>query len=229
MESSPVEDAFAQWQNALLNLLNSPQRVLAWQDRRYHFAHQIGQLLSNPSKTGADPVTGHVVYGVYVSGAGLLYVGQTGDARRRLRDLPVGESHHVAGTVPPETWERIVLVEWPKLLTSISAPEKAAAEQAGRQVCGLAMEYLLQVTYHPVMAGRRRTGTGQWVERNLDRSQSRGAISSGQFPELFGALRAAWDRLAQIPDAEPVAYLPTGRAIFPRLLLPAEPTATCVS
>jgi hypothetical protein len=45
------------------------------------------------ARPDAAPVTGHLVYGVYVAGAGLLYVGQTGNAKRRLRDLPVGESH----------------------------------------------------------------------------------------------------------------------------------------
>jgi hypothetical protein len=69
----------------MLDSVASPELVLAWQDRRYRFAHKVGQLLTKPTRPDAAPVTGHVVYGVYVAGAGLLYVGQTGDARRRLR------------------------------------------------------------------------------------------------------------------------------------------------
>ena len=71
------------------------------------------------SGPGIPPVSDHAVYGVYVTGAGLLYVGQTRDARRRLRDLPVGESHHLATTVPPETWERVLVIQWPALITRI--------------------------------------------------------------------------------------------------------------
>jgi hypothetical protein len=103
----------------MLDSLVSPERVLAWQDRRYRFAHQVGQLLTSPARSGAVRVAGHVVYGVYVAGAGLLYVGQTGNATRRLRDLPVGESHHLATTVPPETWERVIVVQWPDLLSGV--------------------------------------------------------------------------------------------------------------
>ena len=69
------------------------------------------------SGPGIPPVSDHAVYGVYVTGAGLLYVGQTRDARRRLRDLPVGESHHLATTVPPEIWERVLVIQWPALIT----------------------------------------------------------------------------------------------------------------
>jgi hypothetical protein len=100
----------------MLDSLADPESVLAWQDRRYRFAHHVGQLLTSPARPDAAPVTGHVVYGVHVAGAGLLYVGQTGNAKRRLRDLPVGESHHLATTVPPETWERVIVVQWPDLL-----------------------------------------------------------------------------------------------------------------
>jgi hypothetical protein len=63
-----------------LTVLATPDQVVAWQDRRYRFAHQVGQLLANPASPDAGPVTGHVVYGVYVVGAGLIYIGQTEDA-----------------------------------------------------------------------------------------------------------------------------------------------------
>ena len=58
---------------------------MARQDRRNSFAYQVGQLLTSAAP-GISPVADHVVYGIYVRG-GLLYVGQTGHAKRRLRDL----------------------------------------------------------------------------------------------------------------------------------------------
>jgi hypothetical protein len=119
LDTSAGDEAFRRWRAAMLDSLGSPERVLAWQDRRYRFAHGVGQLLTDSAPPAPASVSGHVVYGVYVAGAGLLYVGQTGDAKRRLRDLPVGESHHLATTVPPETWERVIVVRWPDLLRGV--------------------------------------------------------------------------------------------------------------
>jgi hypothetical protein len=222
MDSSPGDEAFGRWRTAMLDSLASPERVLAWQDRRYRFAHQVGQLLTNPAWPDTAPVTGHVVYGVYVAGAGLLYVGQTGDAKRRLRDLPVGESHHLATTVPPETWDRVIVVQWPDLLTDLRGSDRLAAERLGHQTCGLALEYLLQVTYRPVMTARRRSGAGEWATRRIDSSRSRGALNSARFPGLFRAVRAVWEQLADTPgpgNGHPAVHAGASRAVFPARLL----------
>jgi hypothetical protein len=222
MDPDPADDAFSRWRAAMLDSFASPERVLAWQDRRYLFAHRVGQLLTRPARPVAAPVTGHVVYGVHVAGAGLLYVGQTGDARRRLRDLPVGESHHLATTVPPEMWERVIVVQWPELLPSAPVPEARAAGQLGHQTCGLAIEHLLQLRYRPVMTARRRSGAGEWTARHIDSSRSRGAVSSGRFPRLSEAVDTVWERLATAPcpaGGDPVVYADAGRVIFPGLLL----------
>jgi hypothetical protein len=222
MDTSPADEALGRWRAAMLDSLASPERVLAWQDRRYRFAHQIGQLLISPARPDAAPVAGHVVYGVCVAGAGLLYVGQTVNAKRRLRDLAVGESHHLATTVPPETWERVIVVQWPDLLPGVGDSDELAAQQLGHQICGLALEHLLQVTYRPVMTGRRRSGAGEWVVRHIDSSRSRGAVNSSQFPALFKAVRGAWDQLADAAspeDGDPAIHADAGRVIFPGLIL----------
>jgi hypothetical protein len=133
---------------------------MAWQDRRYRFAYEVGRLLVDPAGPGGAPLSGPALYGVWVSGSGLLYIGQTKDARRRLQDLLVGESHHLATTVPPETWERIIVVQWPSLLPGLPPDEARTAARLGLHACGLAMEHLLQMTYGPVMTARRRRGAG---------------------------------------------------------------------
>lgn len=215
---SDQDEMFGRWRNALADMLNNPSSLTAWQDRRYRFAHHVGELLVGASPSGI-PVTEHVVYGVCVAGSGLVYVGQTGDARRRLRDLPVGESHHVAPTIPPEIWQRVVVVQWPTLLSRISAGERRAAEQLGRDRCGLAMEYGLQVTYRPVLGLRRRGTAGEWVARDIERSRSRGAVASSELPELFSEVREHWDELARAKwngHGDPVIYLGAGRVVFPR-------------
>lgn len=222
MDTSTANEAFYRWRAAMLASLANPERVLAWQDRRYRFAHQVGQLLTNPARPDTAPVTGYVVYGVCIAGAGLLYVGQTGDAKRRLRDLPVGESHHIAATVPPETWERVIIVQWPDLLPGVRTSERLAADRLGHQTCGLALEHLLQMTYRPIMTARRRSGTGEWTARRIDSSRSRGAVSSGGFPRLFKAVRAVWDQLADTPSpggGDPVVHADAGRVVFPALIL----------
>jgi hypothetical protein len=216
------DEAFCRWLVAMRDALAGPERVVAWQDRRYQFAHQVGQLLTGPAGSGAPPVSGHVVYGVRVPGAGLLYVGQTGDARRRLRDLPVGESHHLATTVPPETWDRVIVIQWPSLLPDAPEPERLAAAELGHETVSLALEYLLQVTCRPVLNARRRSGAGEWTARNIDRSRSRGALSAHQFPRLFQAVSTEWDQLARTPvprDGNAAVFTGAGRIIFPGLLL----------
>jgi len=156
----------------------------------------------------------------HLTGGGLLYVGQTANARRRLRDLPVGESHHLGATVPPEVWECVVVIAWPRLLAAVSAEEAHAAEQLGHATCGLALEYLLQITYRPVMLARRRSTGGTWTPRRIEKSRSKGAISSTRFPELFGAVQSRWKALAnaQPVAAQPVVYSNAGRAVIPAAL-----------
>jgi len=84
--ADPV-DASGAWRRALRELLANRQRFDSWREQRYAFAHRVGMLL-----TEAHPPTpaavGPALYGVYLAGTGLCYVGQTQEARRRLRDLP---------------------------------------------------------------------------------------------------------------------------------------------
>ena len=55
-------------------------------------AHRVGTLLTE-AHPPAPAAIGSALYGVYLPGTGLCYVGRTQEAGRRLRDLPIGESH----------------------------------------------------------------------------------------------------------------------------------------
>jgi hypothetical protein len=193
MIADAADEVFHQWRHAMLTALATPDDVMAWQDRRYRFAHQVGRHLTAPTDPDVPAVADHVVYGVCVTGGGLIYVGQTADARRRLRDLPVGESHHLATTVPAKTWDRVLVVQWPDLLAHIPAQETRTAAQLGHATCGLAIEHLLQITYRPVLTTRRRSTTGSWTPRHIATSRSRGAQASTQLPRLFHAVQEAWE------------------------------------
>jgi hypothetical protein len=224
MTSGSPDAMFERWRQILLGALNSPGAVMAWQDRRYQIAHRLGRLLTEPGPDSAA-VTGPALYGIYVAGGGLLYVGQTQKADRRLRDLPVGESHHVATTVPPEVWERIIVVQWPSLLAGIPPAEAARMRQLGELVCGLALEHNLQMSYQPIMTARRRVTNGGWRPRDLAASKSVGAMHARELPELFARTRATWDALSQAaapPSGRPVHYAESGRAVFPAVVIGGE-------
>jgi hypothetical protein len=213
------ESAYRTWRSSLTVLLADASQLERWQERRYRFAHQVGALLTEAC--GETPaVTGPVLYGVFATGAGLCYVGQTQEAERRLRDLPVGESHHLANTVPPEVWEKVVVIHWPLLLTGISRSEQSQVEEMGSVICGLALEHALQVVTNPPLNSRRRRTSGDWQPRNLSQSRSRGALYSQRIPALSQLTLAAWTTLSQAAIAKHSTVITSGagRVVFPSAL-----------
>lgn len=207
----------------LKKLTATPSMLEQWQDRRFKFAYQVGDLLVGDAAKQPS-IAGPAIYGVYLAGIGLVYVGQTQEAQRRLRDLPIGESHHVPTTIPPEIWERVVVVQWPQLLESTSAEQKSRAATLGLDTCGLALEHLLQARRTPQLNGRTRTTLGTWRLRRLAHSRSRGAISASQCLELFGLVDELWCYLESVrpassSSAEFRITHKCGRVVFPSALL----------
>ncbi|MYU24306.1 hypothetical protein [Streptomyces sp. SID8352] len=213
------EDAYRAWRASLVTLLGDPSQLARWQERRYRFAHRVGALLTG-AEGGSPAVAGPVLYGVFASGAGLCYVGQTLEAGRRLRDLPVGESHHLANTVPPEVWERVVVIRWPLLVGGAPEAERSDVEDMGGQVCGLALEHTLQVATAPPLNSRRRLTSGDWRPRDLAQSRSRGAVHARRIPGLGGLVLHAWTALSQVavPKGSAVVTHEAGRVVFPSAL-----------
>ncbi|MGY0235000.1 hypothetical protein [Longispora urticae] len=230
-----TDSSFENWLDALRGLTGSRELLENWQERRFAFAHRVANALVGPPKS--PEITGPVLYGVYLSGSRLVYIGQTLDANRRLRDLLVGESHHLANTVPPELWERIVVVRWPELLDPEdlaqiavldSLPRKKSPEPRndGLAVCGLALEHHLQLALRPPLNSRRREAAGVWKVRNLDVSKSVGAASASRFARLCQELRGEWENLELMPSSgsrfEALRETTFGRAVFPGLMVSAE-------
>jgi hypothetical protein len=224
MVESELERAFGAWLRALRVLTSDSDRLSAWQDRRFDFAYRVGKLLTE-ARPPVPEVRGHVLYGVSIPGVGLCYVGQTSEAERRLRDLTVGESHHLSTTAPTELWNRIVVVSWPSLLEPAPAEER---EEAAKDMaaCGLALEWRLHCHFHPPLNGRRRTSTGKWRDRHYEASTSIGAHNAEHFPRLFDGVLQAWSELENIPSGSadsdhPAIYRDYGRVVFPATLLDA--------
>ncbi|MET7417915.1 hypothetical protein [Dactylosporangium sp. NPDC005555] len=219
IEDDPVgsSSAFVEWQRALHVLTSDEAAAREWRRLRYRFAHRLGEALVG-SADSEQEVKGPVLYGVWLHW-GLLYIGQTLEAQRRLRDLPIGESHHLATTFPPEIWHRVVVIEWSKL------PEATALiAEFSLDLIGLALEHGMQVRLRPLVNSERRTSAGGWRLVDWERSQSRGARAAVQIDMLLGAVQNLWDEAAkQRPGSivSPVAY----RVIFPERLVdrPAAP------
>lgn len=200
--------AFRAWRDSLHDLTASRDAVRAWRHARYQFAYRLGQEL-----VGSPPLQGPVLYGVWLRW-GLLYIGQTLDAERRLRDLPIGESHHLATTFPPEIWDRVVVISWPQL-----PPAQALATEHPDDLVGLALEHSLQSRLSPLANSERRTSDGSWRNVVWAASRSRGARLAPQIKELVRAVKAEWDDAAR---AEPGVSQrsPACRIVFPDALLP---------
>jgi hypothetical protein len=212
MEAHEEERALAQWLSSLTTLTGTEDAARHWRERRYRFAYRLGDALVGATDTG-EAVSGPVVYGVWLNW-GLLYVGQTTDASRRLRDLPVGESHHIANTFPPETWNRVVVIAWPAL---DEADDLLA--QLDRKTIGYALEYRLQVRLNPLVNSSRRTSGGGWRTVDWLRSMSRGAQSAGAIGPLAEHVDLLWDQAASHETGDAPLGGPI-RCIRPKELLP---------
>jgi len=212
-------NAFDEWREVMRTLLSSRESLSDWQDQRFALAHQIGGLLSGRFGYG-EPIDARVLYGVYVAGLGVVYVGQTGDAIRRLYDLAIGESHHLAATVPPELWERVVVIEWRTLLAEITDAEQAVIHGLGTETTSLALEILFQRELDPPINSRRRSADGTWRARQPSNRASRGALAAPLIPELFNVAREAWQALAMVetPAEDSIIRSHRGRVVFPQNL-----------
>ena len=213
-------DASASWRRALKELLGDKQRFDSWRKQRYAFAHRVGTLLTE-AHPPTPAATGPALYGVYLPGTGLCYVGQTQEARRRLRDLPIGESHHLAMTAPPELWTRVIVVQWAELLVRATEREWVIPDM---KACGQALEYLLHCHFRPTINCYARTTDGRYRERPPERSKSKAAVGAIEHSDLFKVVLGVWSSLEAVPEPEPgefpvANYSPFGRVIFPAALL----------
>lgn len=202
---------FLRWQQSLRLLMGTRESARSWRQSRYQFAHRLGAALAGPLGDGSA-LQGPVVYGIWLRW-GLLYVGQTSRAERRLRDLPVGESHHLANTFPPEIWHRVVVVAWPRL-----AGAEALTERLQPRVVGLALEHLLQSRMQPLVNCERRKPDGGWRDNDFTRSRSVGALATPQVLGLFHEVQEVWDRAVSEGDGA-WSQSHAWRVVFPETLL----------
>lgn len=212
------------------------EEALDFLDRRYAYTAAVAQALTR-HLPASDDGEDDALYGVWLGPlAEPVYIGQTEHARRRLWDLPVGESHHLANSFPPETWGRVVVVRWhdlvergisqlhPRylhLLTRLQREKRIPRRKANLVGgVGLAFEYLLQREYNPVFNATRkqRDGTRKLVHR--DKSRSVGAVLAPHVADLFEEVHAAWRDAALTPaDGRDVAAVGGyAHVVFPQAI-----------
>ena len=153
-----IEGDLRTWITALRALTDTPDKAALFRDARTRFAVMVAQEASSAPRADKVPV----VYGVWLDAhTEPIYVGQTLDAGRRLWDLPIGESHHLANTYPPEIWSRIIVVRWQDILRQDSSLQTALITElhdlglddvASTRAIGLMLEYRLQRRLTPAPA-----------------------------------------------------------------------------
>jgi hypothetical protein len=212
MSAGPESSPYEAWLRALRDLTATAERLAAWRDQRNAFAYRLGTALTEPHPPTPAAI-GPALYGVYLPTTGLCYVGQTKESERRLRDLPIGESHHVGMTVPPELWSRVIVIQWRQLLPLVPPAEQQRASD-DPETCGKALEHLMICERHPVINCYVRTRDGHFRARSPERSRSVGARAAPDFPGLFKAVLTSWTDLESVPADSP-HYSTSGRVIVP--------------
>lgn len=207
-----MDNSQSQWLEAIRRMTATPQEAAAYLDRRLSFTTAVAELLSH-----TDPILDRLVYGVWLEGHDdPIYIGQTTEGRRRLWDLPIGESHHLANSFPPEIWSRVVVVYWGKILAEKPELLTTSLDSA----MGLGLEFLLQSRIQPLFNRRKKRRDGAWREVRWIDSNSLGAKTAPSLGPLLEELMLVWKALATISCSDQAKVeQPFGRVVFPSMLL----------
>lgn len=219
-------DTWSDWLASLASLTTDPEARQAFRERRFEYAHRIGDAFREwIHETGGDR---SVIYAVCLSDGAPVYVGQTPKPSRRLYDLPIGESHHLANTYPPELWRRVVVLDWTRVIRSedLDARLNAAcnsgnvASKPSTDKIGMVLEHILQLRFVPEMNASRKTTRGALSSRDLARSRSAGARLAVHLNEsMTGAVSAFGDLLTAAEESHvSQVRTPAGIVLFPRNL-----------
>jgi len=221
-----MSDSRNQWLEAIRRMTATPQAAAEHLDGRLLFTTAVAELLSH-----SDPACDRLLYGVWLEGhSDPIYIGQTTEGRRRLWDLPIGESHHLANSFPPEIWSRVVVVYWGKILAAkpeLTATKSNAAtevpffdDREHAAAIGLGLEYLLQKQIQPLFNRRKKRRDGAWRDVRWNDSVSIGAKAAPHLTELFAEVMLTWKELSSIEATDDAKIeLQSGRVVFPSKLV----------
>lgn len=210
--------AYGAWIRALEAMTSSAVSAELYRRARYRSALTVSRALTEHAD--GSPLTRSVIYGIWLH-AGLVYIGQTSDSPRRLWDLSVGESHHLANTFPCDIWTRVVVLAWPAVL---GVEDGVSPDLTG---IGPALEFSLQQELNPLFNASKRTRAGEWRQHVWTASRSRAARQATTLVRESDLVLQAWRRLADLPiGVRGVAHTQEGRAVAPQELLKVIDRAT---
>jgi hypothetical protein len=120
-----MEEIYSAWVHSIKLMTSNPELATSYLDTRFRFNSKIASLLSH-----TDPRNDCLAYGVWLEGHDdPIYIGQTTSGSRRLWDLPIGESHHLSNSFPPEVWGRVVVLYWKRYLSSLNFKSQQVVSQ----------------------------------------------------------------------------------------------------
>lgn len=229
--SLPDPDAqpasYQRWAALCREVNADAERSRRFREQRYAFNHRLARhLVENLPARRRD----QVIYAVHLAGDHPCpaYLGTSTEGHRRLWDLPVGESHHLSNTYPPETWERVTILHWRQVLMEESYDLTTLAAQVGEhfpvepaevmKLIGMGIEFLFQKETNPELNIRIKLRRGGFRKAGLDTSASRQALIARRWMEpLFPILWDHWQKLgaAAAGHAGPALHTPTGSVVFP--------------
>ena len=198
---------YRRWAEACRALNADEDRARTFRTQRYAFTHALAELLVKDLPPAGDD---QVIYAVHLSGRHPrpVYLGTSSEGRRRLWDLPVGESHHLSNTYPPEIWESVQVLHWKRVLTEhghdLAGLQKAVGEQFNAspaealKLIGMSIEFLFQKAVRPEINIRTKLRQGGFKEVDFSESKSRQAqIAHRRLDPAFNDLTQAWSNLGK--------------------------------
>ena len=208
------------WTQSLSALTADPEARRHFRAQRFLHAYQIGSLLRQwVATSGGDRP---IIYAVTLADDLPVYIGQTPEPSRRLYDLPIGESHHLANTFPPELWKRVIVLDWLSLVESKEG--EAVLPDRDSTAIGTAIELHFQRLYRPEMNMMRKSPAGSWVLRDLVSSRSRAASLISSVTHLLPTVEQAFAELLGAKAGESGIFPSSaGCTVFPHSI-PAGPT-----
>lgn len=219
---------YRSWAAVCRQLNADEDKARDFRARRYAFTHLLAShLIEHLPASGDD----QVIYAVYLAGkhSKPVYLGASSEGRRRLWDLPIGESHHLSNTCPPETWARVQVLHWKRLLSEtghdLDELQKRVSEvfpeksKSALKLIGMAIEFRFQQEIRPEIniLTKRRQGGFKSVDflgsKSLQAAIARRWIDG----PIFSTLLTSWTAMqAEAENCRDTKWIsPFGSVLFP--------------
>ncbi|MFT5195011.1 MAG: hypothetical protein ACI85U_002026 [Candidatus Promineifilaceae bacterium] len=197
---------------------------------RASFANSVSQEIRNLAKLARDENI-PAIYAVWLNKqSNPIYIGQTQDSKRRLWDLAIGESHHLANMFPPETWGKVCIFRWKDFLENHQLAFESIkgksmnfdnSEKEILKQIGLSIELSFQIEMQPLFNKYKRLKDGSLKAIDFSSSGSSGSKLLSQIDYEFDGLKKYWYELTSenLTGAKSSISLEYGAVVYPQNLM----------